>query len=58
MIGRDAPAEKVVTTSEAHVRSVARRQGTEPIPAGPYLYCVRRTPLLSQPLVYRARVTR
>jgi hypothetical protein len=56
MIGPTAAAEHVVTTSEAHVRAVARRIGVEPVEAGPYLYCVRRVPLFGAPLIYRCRV--
>jgi hypothetical protein len=56
MIGPTATAEHVVTTSEAHVRAVARRIGVEPVEAGPYLYTVRKLPLFRQPIVYAARI--
>jgi hypothetical protein len=56
MIGPTATAEHVVTTSEAHVRAVARKIGAEPVEAGPYLYAVRKVPLFRQPLIYRCRV--
>lgn len=51
------PAGHPVTTSEAHVRAVARKHGTEPVTAGGYLYAIRSVPLLGRPLVYRAPVT-
>lgn len=49
---------QVVTTSRAHVEAVAGRHDLQLVPAGDYLYTVRRVPLLGQPIIYRARVSR
>jgi hypothetical protein len=56
MIRAPRAAENLVTTSEAHVRIVAAKIGGEPLVAGPWLYCVRKLPLLGQPIIYRCRV--
>jgi hypothetical protein len=48
--------EHLVTTSRAHVQAVAKRHDLRIVPAGPYLYCVRRVPLLGAPIIYRAQV--
>ena len=56
MIRSPHPAPHEVTTSEAHVRAVAAKVGADAVPAGAYLYAVRKVPLLRQPLVYAARI--
>lgn len=58
MIAAERPApDQVCTTSRAHVEAVAKRHDLKVIPAGEYLYAVRRVPLLGRPIIYRARVT-
>lgn len=55
---RDAqPTDLECTTTEDHVRTVAEEIGVEPIPAGEWLFCIRRVPLLGAPIIYRARVS-
>lgn len=44
-----------VTTSYAHVAAVAEDCGDEPLVAGPWLYAVRKVPVLGQPVIYRTR---
>ena len=51
---KSAP-DLTATTSEAHVRAVAKRHDLALIPAGGFLYAVRKTPLFAQPLIYVAR---
>jgi hypothetical protein len=43
------------TTTEAHVRAVAKECGLPVVPAGGFLFCVRRVPVLGQPIIYVAR---
>ena len=49
------PPDLTATTTEAHVRAVAKECGLTLIPAGGFLYAVRKTPLFAQPLIYVAR---
>lgn len=56
MIATDARPALMVTTSRAHVEAVAKRHDLPVIPAGPYLYAVRKVPLLGRPIIYRCSV--
>ena len=49
------PPDLTATTTEAHVRAVAKDEGVEPIVAGGWLFAIRKVPVLGQPIVYRAR---
>ena len=51
------PPDLTATTTEAHVRAVAKECGLPVVPAGEWLYCVRRLPVLGQPIIYKARVS-
>lgn len=50
------PPDLTATTTEAHVRAVAKECGLPVVPAGGFLFCVRRVPVLGQPVIYQARV--
>lgn len=52
---KSAP-DLTTTTTEAHVRAVAKECGLPVVPAGEWLYCVRRIPLIGSPIIYKARV--
>lgn len=52
----ESEADQMVTTSIAHVEAVADRHDLPVVEAGGYFYCVRRVPLLGQPIIYRAPV--
>lgn len=50
------PPDLTATTTEAHVRAVAKECGLPVVPAGGFLFCVRRVPLIGSPIIYKARV--
>lgn len=56
MIRDPRPADLALTTTRAHVETVAATEGLDLIPAGEWLYAVRKVPLLGQPIIMRCRV--
>ena len=56
MILHSQPPAPTLTTTRAHVETVAATEGLELIPAGEWLYTIRKLPLLGQPIIMRCRV--
>lgn len=52
------PADFEVTDRDpAYIETVAAHEGLPLIPAAGYLYCIRRVPLIGQPIIMRCRVS-